>query len=131
MNGLFTSYNDVMDNFEVNEQQRENITILLAWYSYDNYSGDAFVLFIKPGGKMYEVNASHCSCYGLENQWNPEETTTAALRHRAVNGMIDSDFSEKLINVCDAIDMLGDSDTTIEQKVIAYLLANEMKISEA
>ena len=34
--------------------------ILFASYGTDNYSGDAFVLF-EQGGKLYEVNASHCS----------------------------------------------------------------------
>jgi len=36
------------------------------------------VLF-KRGGKLYDVNGSHCSCFGLEDQWLPEETTVAAL----------------------------------------------------
>lgn len=55
--------------------------ILLASYTYEDYSGDAFVLYRKYG-KLYEVNGSHCSCYGLEDQWEPEETTVDALNHR-------------------------------------------------
>ncbi len=62
-----------------------DIDILLASYSYENYSGDAFVLFQKDN-VLYEVNGSHCSCYGLENQWSPEETSIVELRHRLDNG---------------------------------------------
>lgn len=59
--------------------------VLLASYTYEDYSGDAFVLFRK-GDKLYEVNGGHCSCYGLEGQWDPEETTVEALRHRLEKG---------------------------------------------
>lgn len=33
-------------------------------------------------GKLYEVNGGHCSCYGLEGQWEPAETSVAALKMR-------------------------------------------------
>lgn len=47
--------------------------ILYADYTYENYSGDAFVLgFDKELNQFFEVNGSHCSCYGLEGQWEPE-----------------------------------------------------------
>lgn len=59
--------------------------VLLASYTYEDYSGDAFVLFRK-SDKLYEVNGGHCSCYGLEGQWEPEETNVEALRHRLDNG---------------------------------------------
>lgn len=59
--------------------------VLLASYTYADYEGDAFVLFRK-GDKLYEVNGGHCSCYGLEGQWEPEETNVEALRHRLENG---------------------------------------------
>jgi hypothetical protein len=26
-------------------------------------------------GQLYEVHGGHCSCYGLEGQWSPEETS--------------------------------------------------------
>lgn len=32
--------------------------------------------------KLYEVHGSHCSCYGLEGQWSPEETSFEALLDR-------------------------------------------------
>lgn len=77
------------------------VEILLASYSYENYSGDAFVLFRREG-KFYEVNGSHCSCYGLEGQWEPEEVTIDALRYRLEEGGMGKDsycgneFAEEL-----------------------------------
>lgn len=59
----------------------ENHRLLIAVYTYESYSGKAFVLY-EHDGKLFEVNASHCSCYGLENQFDPEETTWAALLMR-------------------------------------------------
>lgn len=55
--------------------------ILFAYYGREYYTGSAFVLFQR-NGKLYEVNGSHCSCYGLENQWEPEETSWDALAMR-------------------------------------------------
>jgi len=63
------------------------ISILFASYSYQDYSGDAFVLFERDG-KLYEVNGGHCSCYGLEGQFAPEETDIDVLKHRLVEGKL-------------------------------------------
>lgn len=65
----------------------KNSKILFAWYGYGDYDGSAFVL-IERDGKLYEVNGSHCSCFGLEDQWDPEETSVAALRHRINEGYL-------------------------------------------
>lgn len=59
-------------------QQHE---IIFSYYSYEDYEGDAFVLYHKDG-RLFEVHGGHCSCYGLEGQWDPEETTYAALSMR-------------------------------------------------
>lgn len=56
--------------------------ILHAVYNTEPYEGSAFVLFKGKGGKLYEVNGGHCSCYGLEGQWKPEETSWDALAIR-------------------------------------------------
>jgi hypothetical protein len=78
--------------------------ILLASYSTENYAGDAFVLF-EQGGKLFEVNGSHCSCYGLEGQWRPEEVDYLSLWHRITKGTLGADdwtgniFRDELIEV--------------------------------
>lgn len=48
------------------------------------------------------VRPPHCSCYGLEDQWEPEETTLEALKHRLENGdfgksnSYDNNFADEL-----------------------------------
>jgi len=57
--------------------------IKVAVYDTPPYEGQAFVLFRDTrDGKFYEVNASHCSCYGLEDQWQPEEVVVAEIVKR-------------------------------------------------
>jgi len=55
--------------------------IIFAAYEGGSYEGAAIVVYEKDG-KLWEVNGSHCSCYGLEGQWAPEETTREALAMR-------------------------------------------------
>ncbi len=62
----------LMDDFEITEEELRGCRILFAYYLYESYEGDAYVLF-KKDNKLYEVNGSHCSCNGLEDQWEPEE----------------------------------------------------------
>lgn len=52
--------------------------IVFAAYLYEDYSGTAIVVF-KRGDQYYVVHGGHCSCYGLEGQWDPEETSYEAL----------------------------------------------------
>src|SRR5574343_324534 len=58
------------NDIEEKLKEFEKIKILFASYTYQNYEGNAFVLF-EQDGELYEVNGSHCSCFGLETQWNP------------------------------------------------------------
>lgn len=58
--------------------------VLYAWYDYQSYEGDAYLLLIK-NNKIYEVTAGHCSCYGLEGQFEPEEVPLKVLYHRLEN----------------------------------------------
>ena len=59
--------------------------VVLASYTYEDYSGEAYVL-LKKGGKLYEVHGGHCSCYGLEGQFSPEEVDIHSIRHRVEKG---------------------------------------------
>ena len=68
----------------------DNKNILFASYGSENYSGDAWVLF-EENGKLYEVNGSHCSCFGLEDQFDPEETNLEAIKFRLEKGHLGSD----------------------------------------
>jgi hypothetical protein len=95
--GDFKDKQDVFNQFDC---APNGVRILLAWYCCANYEGSAFVLFMKDN-KLYEVNGSHCSCYGLEGQWKPEETNIQALRYRMAVGHLGhpydcDDFSKEL-----------------------------------
>ena len=77
-------------DFGITDADLIGVEILHADYTYEDYSGDAWVLF-KKDGKLYEVNGSHCSCYGLSEcnyvgntttQWQPEEVTKEELIRR-------------------------------------------------
>lgn len=84
--GSFDSWSDVLGQFEVKDIERfEKVTPLFASYSQEGYEGSAVVLFIEHG-KIYSAHGSHCSCFGLEGQWEPEETTFEAIKHIAVSG---------------------------------------------
>lgn len=56
----------------------EPCEVLLAWYEYEDYSGSARVVY-RRGDDYYEVTGGHCSCYGLEDQWEPEKYDRSTL----------------------------------------------------
>jgi hypothetical protein len=57
--------------------------ILFAGYWYGSYDGSARVLYRKDG-KLYEFSGGHCSCSGLERQWEDHhgEVTPESLAMR-------------------------------------------------
>lgn len=73
----FRSKEDLEREFEV--KLDADVNILFAAYRYEDYYGSAYAIFEKDG-KIYDVVGSHCSCYGLEGQWEPNETTAEAIR---------------------------------------------------
>jgi len=79
---LFKGINDVIENFCGSSAEDLNEAVVIAAiYTQEGYEGSAMVVYRK-NGKLYEVNGSHCSCNGLENQWSPEETSYEALYDR-------------------------------------------------
>lgn len=80
--GFFDDRDDMLHRFEAGELDPNSMDVRFAIYGDTyGYSGSAHVLFVRDG-KLYEVNGSHCSCYGLEGQWYPEETSVEAIRAR-------------------------------------------------
>lgn len=84
----FKNAEDVIGAYEAPADALDGATIHLAWYGYGDYCGSSLVVFEKDG-QLFEVNGSHCSCYGLEDQWSPEETSWAALAMRDISGGCD------------------------------------------
>jgi hypothetical protein len=68
-------------DFRIDDAPLEGAEVLVASYTYEDYSGSAYVLFEK-NGHLFEVHGSHCSCYGLEDQWEPEAVTREAILRR-------------------------------------------------
>lgn len=82
--GSFSDRDSVVNSVEAEENDPPtDDEILFASYGGAAYEGDALVIYER-GGRVYEVHGSHCSCYGLEGQWEPEETTWAALATRSL-----------------------------------------------
>jgi len=78
--GTWSSKEEVANEFRVD--LGPEVQIIFAHYSgyYSADEGDyemwAHVLFRNAtNGKVYEVHGSHCSCYGLEHQWEPSEVS--------------------------------------------------------
>lgn len=67
--GEFKCKEDICKEFCISEDFG---TVLFACYDQDSYDGHAEVIFVR-AGKIYMVSGSHCSCYGLEDSWNPIE----------------------------------------------------------
>lgn len=88
----FTPYSWDSQEAKAPEGMAQEDEIIIAAYGGGAYDGDAFVLFERDG-KLYEVNGSHCSCFGLEDQWTPELTTWAALAMRP-SMLAKSDYGE-------------------------------------
>jgi len=94
----FDNYDDLIKQFNISKSAKLMIDeILIAGYTQESYEGYAFVLFIGNEG-IYEVNASHCSCYGLEDQWRPELTTFKDICFRLHAGTAFNHFDSSFIN---------------------------------
>lgn len=71
----------IISNFEIKLEELNGIKLIAGYESVGNYGCDSSNWFLfERDGKLYEVNGSHCSCYGFEGQWKPEETTLEYLK---------------------------------------------------
>lgn len=79
---------DVLNSFNASSDALTDCRVFVACYRDTDYSGSAYVLYAS-GKTLYEVHGGHCSCFGLEGQWEPEDTTIDSLRHRLKHGNLD------------------------------------------
>jgi hypothetical protein len=120
-NGDVSDWADVAQNFapercyslsgEIREkalqlQIPEPEQVLFAGYNQPSYEGYAMVIY-RNGEKFYQVEGSHCSCMGLEGQFDPTEydrATFEALVNRQIenlskDGAYQSDYSYERLDV--------------------------------
>jgi len=74
--GAFSTLEDVIQRFGLTPKQAEALRQakrLYAVYDVQPYEGYAVVVW-QIGDQWWEVHASHCSCHGLADQWEPEAT---------------------------------------------------------
>lgn len=71
----------MLSDFAIEKSVIDGANILVASYTYEDYDGSAYVLFER-GGDLFEVHGGHCSCYGLEDQWEPEAVDVASILRR-------------------------------------------------
>jgi hypothetical protein len=76
----------MLQDFQVDRINTNIREVLFASYTYEDYNGDAYVLYLAFNGKYYEVHGNHCSCNGLEGQWNPDEANLDEIHHRLTKG---------------------------------------------
>lgn len=88
------SAEEICDSFKIPANSLDGCTLLVAVYSL-GYDGCALVVYEK-GGTLFEVNGGHCSCYDLEGQWSPEETSVDSLRLRSYDTDIQTELNEYL-----------------------------------
>ncbi len=72
--GEFSAWNDVSESFGGGCPKTEP-RYVFAEYQVSGYEGYSTVISSKDGKKFNVVEGSHCSCYGLENQWEPTDHT--------------------------------------------------------
>lgn len=97
--GWWDTEAEMIHDFRISKGDLDGVEVLLAIYTGGGYDGSAYVIF-KKDNKYYTVSGSHCSCNGLEYQWEPVETTLEALKlisleHYATSAWYDLNQDEK------------------------------------
>lgn len=79
-------------------------TMQVVYYHYEieGYEGHAFCLFLQDD-VLYEVSGSHCSCNGLEEQWQPEQASIKELLHRYRSQLEHDRYAETANKVLEAL----------------------------
>lgn len=87
--------NHLISQYTADPNVLDGLEILIAYESVGSWGCDSssfFLLKNKETGELFEVHGSHCSCYGFEDQFDLESTTTEALKFRIKEGKYSSVF---------------------------------------
>lgn len=99
-------------DWEADRATIDKFDILLAYESVGSWGCDSSAFLIlrgKGGGKLYEVHGGHCSCYGFEGQFEPEDTTASVMAARGYisTGGYDDNSTENEATIRAFIDKLA------------------------
>jgi hypothetical protein len=65
----------IASEYEVAPEKLAEVTILVAAQDEGGYAGASwFLVRDNTTGKLQIVDGGHCSCYGFEGQWEPDDT---------------------------------------------------------
>ncbi len=82
-------YGEPDDNDEAKvEKYLEDYSVIIAYESVGSWGCDSssyFLLQHKETGKYQEFSGGHCSCYGFEGQFDPQEATLEYLKSDEFN----------------------------------------------
>ena len=81
----FDNLEAVHSGYSIDPAVTKGYDVVVAVYNHEGYEGDAYVLWHRDG-QYYESFGSHCSCYGLEEQFDFQDTAEVALKHRFLKG---------------------------------------------
>ena len=73
----------ICEEYETDFVNVAKYEFLIAYESVGDWGCDSTSFFLmkdKETGKLYENHGSHCSCYGFEGQFEPEETSVIYLQ---------------------------------------------------
>jgi hypothetical protein len=89
----FNSLDDVCEHYEINREDLNKYNVVYCYYLYENWTGNSELLLEKDG-KLFVVSASHCSCYGLERQFEPEEISVKEIEETKIHSHWDDDMQK-------------------------------------
>jgi hypothetical protein len=78
--GKFETIDDLLSEFRIQKSALKGFQVLYASYETVDYDGSSIVI-LRKGRKLFANYASHCSCFGLEGQWDPELTSYQELKY--------------------------------------------------
>ncbi len=65
----------IIKEYGVNSKELNQYDILIAYEDEGEWEGYSWFFIQDKNGNVYEVEGSHCSCYGFEGQWEPMESS--------------------------------------------------------
>lgn len=109
--GEFKDWEDIQDKFGGPSDRSDASPVpsvpqhlLFAIYDIDGYEGSAIVIFYARE-KYWFVEGDHCSCRGLEGQWQPEPYETAELMKACLERSYKSLIEKYKTEIFQAIDI--------------------------